>query len=299
MPRESVMTLFRRCSELQVRQTAGFHDAGSLYNKMLEALLKPDEVMRVEALQRFQTGFKATAATDEKLVLKALKKWGERAAAIRTLKTSFDLVQFDAVQGVETRWQGRWLFERPGNARLDLRARSIPYNATSTRTDRLGRPYELKAGRLESWIRNEDQFIQIRSSTFETFDRPAATAEPFAAGPDDPHDERFAFPLPQTMSSQELAERFDWRLAAIDTNTVRLTGMPRTDADRERVVAIAVILRTDTWMTQAVEIVDRGGSRESVFTFGETRMNFNWISEAMVDPFHPDLSGYLPARSAR
>ena len=237
----------------------------------------------------------ASAVESPQNVDEILEHWERACSEIESYSVEFKRYRYDKVFEVETRAEGRFYFLAPKNGRLDISPAKISEDAVSAKKGREGESYRLNRERPETWIWRDGNVLQIdevdkgyvviprTNEHFKSLQFFSILLQP----------QRF-LPFVVDVNADDLKQRFDFTSLKQTDEQIWLKVEPRTAPDSFSFQWCRIILDAQTYRIHAVKFVDSNGNTESVYVFGEPKIN-----EPQVDaeePLQPNLEGYRGGR---
>ncbi len=216
-----------------------------------------------------------------------LKKWEVASAKIKRLEGEHRRWEYDYTFNVEKRNAGVFYYESPDKGRIDLKA--FPSDSKKT---------ELKA----HWKNGEQVEFKIQDGSFEKWycdgqivtqiDESAKTATRLIIPPQSQGEHITEGPLPFLfgMPAEKAIRRFRMSLDKVENNKATLTAWPLRRTDAANYQLATILLDLNTYLPDAVRLIDPAGTKETVFKFLKLKPNSKSIAEFFGnDPFKPNL----------
>jgi len=232
-----------------------------------------------------------------------LTDWAASSEKIRRLEGDHLRRVYDLVYEVEKLSQGRFYYETPDKGRINitpveitklmLQQRESGEARTKKRKD--GMPFELKSDQEECWSCDG-----LRVYELDVAKKEARVAQL----PTDMQGKNIMdSPLPFLfgMPPEKAKRRFEMSLIRpIDpkSGTASLHILPRLPQDAASWASADVILDLKTFLPKAVQLVDPAGTKITVYTFENLKVNENKFLDSLFDKqdpktrFTPDLRGF-------
>lgn len=236
-------------------------------------------------------GGQAQQAPVPPALMKLLQAWSQNSAGVQKLHGEHHRFVYDQVFMVEKRAVGRFYYESPSKGRIDLEPAAIAAGEKSKRVDpKTGQPYKLQAERPERWICDGDKIWQINDAQKQ--------ADIFTIPESGRGQNMMDGPLPFLfgMPPKKALNRYKMDLVQQDAKRAILHVLPRMQMDAANWKSATVILDTQSWLPQAVKLMDPTGNLETVYTFTAFKVNAqcdpNAIAKifgAVQNVFAPDL----------
>lgn len=234
---------------------------------------------------------------------KLLRDWAAASEKIERLEGEHLRRVYDLINEVEKLSQGRFYYETPDKGRInitpvEITVKMLDQRASGkvpTKKKRDGKPFDLKSDQEECWscdglyvfemdvARKEARVAQLPSDMQgkQIMDSPL----PFLFG----------------MPPEKAKRRFDMSLIReIDENSklAYLHIEPRLPQDAGNWASADVILNLETFLPDAVQLVDPAGTKITVYSFSNLKVNENKFFDSLFDKqnpktrFTPDLRGF-------
>jgi len=232
-----------------------------------------------------------------------LRDWAGASDKIKRLEGGHVRRVYDLINEVEKLSQGRFYYETPDKGRInitpvEISSKMLEQRASGevpTRRRKDGKPFDLKSDQEECWscdglfvfemdvARKEARVAQLPSDMQgkQIMDSPL----PFLFG----------------MPPEKAKRRFAISLAhPIDPATGRasLHILPRLPQDAGNWESADVILNLKTFLPDAVKLVDPAGTKITVYSFSNLKVNESKFIDALIDNedpktrYTPDLRGF-------
>jgi hypothetical protein len=242
----------------------------------------------------------ATAQKVPPELMQVLTEWFAQTRKIERLDGEHLKFTYDYTFNIEKRGTGRFYYETPDKGRIDISPVTISAGAKSEKKDRRGRPFTLQAEREEKWLSNGKNIYHIDPVNKKVIVYPIpdkAQGQNIMDGP---------LPFLLGMPPQKALARYrlsimnvimkDGREVPWNNETeVCLTVHPRWKSDAANYREAKVILKKkNNYLPSAVQLIDPGGNRKTVYTFGNMVVNKNQFLKNIFGQnwLNIDLRGY-------
>lgn len=229
-----------------------------------------------------------------------LKDWHDKTSQIRELQGEHRRWKYEPTFAVAMVSAGKFYYRGPDKGRIDI----VPQNPAALvdvdpKTegvqirDDTDNVYTVKPDQPESWICDGTRILKIDDVAKTYEELPIPPQHQGANIMDGPLP--FLFGLPPEKAKQ----RYDMSLEKHkDPNVVYVVVRPRLQKDAANWSRADVMLRKDTYLPLAVQLLDPGQTGKTVFSFGEPKVNPNgFIALFKGDPFKPSLFGLKPVQT--
>lgn len=234
---------------------------------------------------------------------KLLRDWAAASERIQRLEGKHVRRVYDTEYEIEKLSQGRFYYETPDKGRIDITPVKITnrvltqrqMNEVPIKKKKDGKPFDLKSDEDECWFCDGWRVYELDVAMKE-----ASVAQL----PCDMQGENIMHsPLPFLfgMPPEEAKRRFQMSLPQpIDPKTGRafLHILPRLPQDAGDWASADVTLDLNTFLPDAVQLVDPAGTKITVYSFESLKVNENeWFDKSFDEQsprrrFRPDLSGF-------
>jgi TIGR03009 family protein len=223
---------------------------------------------------------------------KLLLTWSQKSAMVEKLQGTHHRFVYDTVFNTEKRAEGVFYYEAPGKGRIDLKPKEIEKGDKSARLDPMGQPFKLIADRAERWICDGTQIWQVNDETKQVDAFPIPKENQGQNIMDGPMP--FLFGMPPEKAKM----RYSLKLLKEDQKEAVIEVRPRLQVDAANWQKATVRLDKTLYLPWAVQLIDPTGKTETVYTFGQFKINEEKSKLLMAffgpdpDPFRPKLNGY-------
>ncbi len=239
-----------------------------------------------------------------------LARWQAAQSGITALEARLTRFVYDSVFETEERATGRFYFEPPNRGRLEIEPADLPETVRSRRTSpRSGTSYELTAPSAATWIWTGRQLITLdlearRTSVFQVVDRrkkDAIERAGYVVESTPPlilSEPQTVIPFVFDVQAVGMEKSHDIRLLKHNRDKLWLALKPLQKSAGYR--EAKVILDRHTFRTEAVQLLDTTGSRETVYTFHGWRKNkvrpgaLHWEDASAVPAYEPPARIRIP-----
>lgn len=248
--------------------------------------------------------------TSSRQITTVLARWQAAQSGITALEARLARFVYDSVFETEERATGRFYYEPPNRGRLEIEPAELSETARSRRTSpRSGKPFDLTAPTAATWIWTGKQLITLdletrRTSVFHVVGRkngddieragfvvestpPLILSQPQSVIP-------FVFDV----EAVGMEKTHDIRLLKQTQDRIWLALKPLQKSTGYR--EAKVILDRHTFRTEAVQLLDTTGSRETVYTFHRWKKNaprpgaLHWEDASAVPVHEPPARLKVP-----
>ena len=231
-----------------------------------------------------------------------LTDWAASSQKIKRLEGDHLRPVYDLVYEVEKLSQGRFYYETPDKGRINitpveitklmLQQRESGEARTKKRKD--GMPFELKSDQEECWSCDGSRVYELDVEKKEARVAQLPTDMQGKNIMDSP------LPFLFGMPPEKAKRRFEMSLIRLDpkSETASLHILPRLPQDAASWASADVILSLKTFLPKAVQLVDPAGTKITVYSFENLKVNENRFLDSMFDKqdpktrFTPDLRGF-------
>lgn len=229
-------------------------------------------------------------------LLKILKDWEHSSAKLKKLQGEHVRWEYDYVFGVVKRNLGKFYYESPDKGRIDLKPDKDAVKPVS------GKPpvdqrkhwengklvaFKIQEGQSERWYCDGQLITQV--------DEVAKTALQILIPKENQGERIIDGPLPFLfgMPADKAVLRFDLKLISNKDGKATIHAIPKLRADAANYRLAQIILDLDTYLPDAVRLIDPAGTKETVFLFKKMQANSLNIGAIFgADPFVPNLKSY-------
>lgn len=196
-----------------------------------------------------------------------LIEWSRASAGIKKLQGEHYRFVYDTVFEVEKRAHGYFYYEAPDRGRIDLAPAKIRSGEVSRRKGKKGQPYKLQADHEERWICDGKMIWRINDTE--------KSAEVYAIPEESRGQAIMDGPLPFLfgLPPEKAKRRFKFTIEENSPQQVKLAVEPRLRQDAENWSKARIILKKDTWLPWAVQLMAPSGNEETVYTFDKMEIN--------------------------
>lgn len=216
-----------------------------------------------------------------------LKDWEVASAKIKRLEGEHRRWEYDYTFNVEKRNAGVFYYESPDKGRIDLK--QFPAD---------GKKQEQKA----HWKNGELINFKVQDGSFEQWycdgqiitqiDESAKVATRLILPPENQGEHITEGPLPFLfgMPAEKAIRRFRFSLDKMENGKATLTAWPLRRSDASNYQLATILLDLETYLPDAVRLIDPAGTKETVFRFIKLKVNSKGLAEFFgKDPFKPNL----------
>jgi hypothetical protein len=236
----------------------------------------------------------AEQAADTPQTAEILAAWAAATRSIERAEIDFVRYEYDHIESLEKRSEGRFHFERPDRGLYERRATGIAVDTVSRRSREDGTPYRV-APDSPSMLCWDNQRVIIAypgQQAYDEFPLPRASSVLPAASFTR---QWYSLAAPQTMlpatvdvHSSDFLQRFEWALLDHDEQRLVLQGRPLSDEDQLEVFELQVVLDPKTYLAQATRSIPADRHREIVHVIRRFDVN----DAAPAGNWRPDLSSF-------
>ena len=202
-----------------------------------------------------------------------LKEWSQESNKIQKLQGKHARWEYNHTYEVEQQAVGSFYYEAPDKGRIDITGQSKPIKDErekfkNGKRDKInGKVYQFKNSFSEIWIADGRNIKQI--------DEKRKTVEVFPIPPGKRGKNIMDVPLPFMfgMPPEKAKKRFRFKLLKESEKKVWLQIWPNLQQDRAHWKEAKVILLKPSYLPQAVQMIDSGGTTETVYQFYSLRVN--------------------------
>lgn len=229
-----------------------------------------------------------------------LEEWYAKTKDVKKLQGEHTRFSYEMTFSVATVSEGKFYYEAPDKGRIDIeptpqgQISDIDPNTPGVQIqDEAQNVYTCKDDQPERWICDGSQIIKVddTAKTYELLPIPAThQGANIMDGP-----LPFLFGLPP----EKAKARYAMELRAHkNPNIVYLVVKPRLQQDAANWQQADVMLSRQTFLPEAVKLLDPSGNRVTVFVFkGQEANKFNLFAIFGQQPFRPTLFGYKQVQS--
>ena len=232
-----------------------------------------------------------------------LTDWAASSQKIKRLEGDHLRRVYDLVYEVEKLSQGRFYYETPDKGRINITPVEITKlmlqqretGEARTKKRKNGTPFELKSDQEESWSCDGSRVYELDVAKKE------ARVAQLPADMQGKNIMDSPLPFLFGMPPEKAKRRFEMSLIRpIDpkSGTASLHLLPRLPQDAASWASADVILDLKTFLPKAVQLVDPAGTKITVYTFENLKVNENKFLDSLFDKqdpktrFTPDLRGF-------
>jgi hypothetical protein len=233
-------------------------------------LVKAESSTAVVALRPMP---KADGKSKERLRA-VLRRWQDCLARDSVREAGFYVYEYDFTFNIEKRSVGRFRFDHPNRFVVNIRPAKIERGLQSSRKDRNGNPLTLQAGHAASWSFDGKKLVL------------AGTGTPFEIEVVDPKNPTHLkywyfsrnvpvsevlnglFPLARPTKA-DFATEYRWKIEKETAREIWLSATPVTKSAAASSRGLKVILDRSNYCPMAVQRIDPGGIRETVYVFNK------------------------------
>jgi len=208
-------------------------------------------------------------------LMQVLNEWFSNTRKIERLEGYHWKYTYDFTFNIEKRAVGRFYYQAPDKGRIDIQPAKIAAGAKSERTDKRGKPFTLQADREEKWLSNGKKIYQIDPANKKAFVYPIPDKAQGRNIMDGPLPFLLGMPPQKALARYRLEIVKDREGRLWNTKTqVRLKVFPRWKSDAANYREAQVELdKTNHFLPSAVQMIDPGGNRETVYVFKNMTIN--------------------------
>lgn len=240
-------------------------------------------------------------------------KWEHAVAEVERVDTEFTQYTYDLISETVILSDGRLVCKTGGQHFLSLKCAVA--KAPSRIKKRSGQSFNVIPGRWERWIRNDTRILSFDDDKKEAWTFAVKRHEGTSVPPTEQkwwywilNAQANAFENTlktirdigapcQTKGSQSdvpnqaIGDRFQINISNTNEKHVYLRLTPQWSHDAAAFQSIDVILSRETWLPDALQILDPTGTKQTVYLFRKRRVNF--CPEEVQSLYEPDLTGYV------
>jgi PASTA domain len=216
-------------------------------------------------------------------LMQILKEWYANTRKIERLEGYHWKYTYDSTFNIEKRAVGRFYYQSPDKGRIDIQSAKISAGAKSVRKDKRRKPFTLQADREEKWLSNGKKIYQIDPVNKKAYVYPIPDKAQGRNIMDGPLPFLLGMPPEKALARYRLQIVKDHEGRPWNTKTeVRLKVYPRWKSDAANYREAQVKLnKQNHFLPDAVQMIDPGGNRETVYVFSNMSVNKNAILDTI------------------
>ena len=232
-----------------------------------------------------------------------LRDWAASSEKINRLEGDHLRRVYDLVYEVEKLSQGRFYYETPDKGRInitpvEITAKMLQQRESGearTKKGKDGKPFVLKSDQQECWSCDGSRVYEL------DIEQKQARVAQLPADMQGKNIMDSPLPFLFGMPPEKAKRRFDISLMVPlkpDSTTASLHILPRLPPDAASWASADVILNLKTFLPVAVQLVDPAGTKITVYSFSNLKVNENKFFDSLFDKqdpktrFTPDLRGF-------
>ncbi|WP_437226110.1 TIGR03009 domain-containing protein [Planctomicrobium sp. SH661] len=223
-------------------------------------------------------------------LIEILKTWEKQSGSVNRSKGEFSRVEYDRIMQTARCATGRYWYEGPDKGRMDFTPNEA---AEGKKTKKREIEFSCQPDQAKTWICNGKEIldIDIAKKEYNKIEIPLQfQGQNIADGP---------LPFLFGMNAQKMQQRYMLELGSLHDpkKIIHIIAYPKMPAEQREYRVAEVLLDPNTFLPQAVQLMDTTGNKETVYVFSKhDNVVGPWLPTA---PWKPTMFGFKEIMNQR